>query len=58
MMNKTINTAKQFESQDEGTPQNASNRHSRHVRVGKESSFNEWQSKFDQPTSQLMTTLY
>lgn len=58
MMNKTINTAKQFESQDEGTPQNASNRHSHHVRVGKDSSFNEWQSKFDQPTSQLMTTLY
>lgn len=55
MMNKTINV-KQFESQDEGTPQNRTNRNSHHV--GKDSSFNEWQSKFDQPTSQLMTTLY
>lgn len=55
MMNKTINTAKQFESQDEWTPQHQSKRNGQNVG---DSSFNEWQSKFDQPTSQLMTTLY
>ena len=56
MMHKTVNASKQFESQDEWTPQNQSNRNSRVG--GKDASFNEWQSKFDQPTSQLMTTLY
>ena len=53
MMNKTINATKQFESQDEWVPhqphQNQSIRNSRNV--GQDSSFNEWQSKFDQPTS-------
>lgn len=53
---KTINTTKQFESQDESTPLLRANRVNHPQAM--DSTYDEWQSKFDQPTSQLITTLY